>query len=259
MIQRVWKNDEDLILFGADGQIIRQPFEFGGGFSQGVNTSIRLVFEGLQNIDKNYHTVIMWTATAVAGSFGFAAYPNATFNNRLYSGTFSNGSRSFLPDEGVVINRIGSTDNRALLAGIKNNGTNSIYTNKSLVISPKMSVGVNDFTSLVLGYSGQSNYLQSAIVGEVMIFNRPMLKEGLDFIYSNGNGSTPQTDDGLVFYAPVKVAEILDFSALQDGSDLRVGCREELTGKHGYFTSLPAGSLAEKLTFANTNLFKLFL
>lgn len=258
MIQRVWKNDDDLILFGAGGQIIRQPFEFGNGFTQGANTSVRLVFDNLPNIDTNYHTVIMWTATAVAGNFGFAAYPGTTFNNRLYSGTYSNGSRSFLPDGGVVINRVGITHNRVLLAGIKNNGTNSIYVNKSLIISPTMSVGVNDFTSLVLGYSGQFN-LQSAIVGEVMIFDRPMLKEELDFIYLNGNGSTPQTDDGLVFYAPVKVAEILDFSVLQDGSDLRVGCREELTGKHGYFTNLPAGSLAEKFTFANTNLFKLFL
>ena len=56
-------------------------------------------------------------------------------------------------------------------------------------------------------------------------------------------------------------AEILDFSAAQDGSDMRVGVRNfgSVINGHGEIIGLPAGTLEEQVDYANANLFVNFL
>ena len=80
------------------------------------------------------------------------------------------------------------------------------------------------------------------------------------YAYAHGLGSDPQLSVGLEINMYCDKAEILDFSALQDGSDMRVGCRDYSgNNRHGMIMNLPAGTLQEQLDWANANLFVPFI
>ena len=93
-----------------------------------------------------------------------------------------------------------------------------------------------------------------------VLFNRLTSDEEYMFFLSNKNGGGLQSNIGVLVDIRCNEAEILDFSTLQDGSDMRVGVRDYSgNNHHGQIMNLPAGSLEDKLAYANANLFVPFI
>lgn len=98
-------------------------------------------------------------------------------------------------------------------------------------------------------------------VGETRILNRDVGDEELRYVYNMGLGNDLLRHDNVCVWYRYDKAEILDFSSAQDGSDMRVGVRNygSIVNGHGEIIGLPAGTLEEKVAWANANLFVNFL
>jgi hypothetical protein len=66
----------------------------------------------------------------------------------------------------------------------------------------------------------------TSMLDEVRFYNRKLLLDELVLNDNNGVGNNPSTTENLFAWYAFENFETLDFSALQDGSDLRIGIRD---------------------------------
>lgn len=61
---------------------------------------------------------------------------------------------------------------------------------------------------------------------EVRFYDKPLSPEEVFLNYNGGIGANPSVTEHLLFWYQFEKFEVLDFSALQDGSDIRLGIRD---------------------------------
>lgn len=113
------------------------------------------------------------------------------------------------------------------------------------------------------GINSTSNDNLSTVrpIALVRIYDRTLADAEIAFQYNLGLGNDSLYTTSLTHEFKMQKAEILDFSAAQDGSDMRVGVKNygSTVNGHGEIIGLPAGTLEEKAAWANANLFVNFL
>jgi len=130
-----------------------------------------------------------------------------------------------------------------------NNSTNSKndYTDNATIDN------INILSDVVLYQSGSGFN-----VSTWCFYNRKINPEEVEYYFNKGLGNDVLSKNKLLYYFNFKLAELLDFSDAQDGSDMRIGVRNsgEVINGHAEFIGLPAGTIQEQLDYANTNLFQ---
>ena len=281
---KIYNNGENKVLMSAGDRIIRQPYEFGNAFAQTAQNcyiDIDIIHFGEFTIfgcsDFNY----------IGGNAGyvksFVSWLDADDNNYVFGGwdygdgyigltknaNLLNTSNLGVPPLPVIsVSPISASKNfffkiDSRLDKTKNNFyVNSVSHNQTSWIEAftdikRIRIGAHrtsaGSTPNVFQQGGQKN-------NRLILFNRQVPDSEYFFYFNNRIGSNLQSREGVILDIIMDRAEILDFSALQDGSDLRVGCRDYSGfNRHGQIMNLPVGSLADQLAFANANLFVPFI
>ena len=250
--QKIWSNETGQVLLGAGGMVLRQPFNFQNGFYQGVNATIVLKVTLKTPLDPNYYAVDLWNGLKDISSGTATKIVSWPFSNPINSIGRTTGLAGYFVYEGFASYRqdaIGGNSHRTLSRSV----SNVITISNKQINTWAQAIGITPISDFKIGLiQGRQS------VGWLRVFNRPLTTEESIYIYANGLGAIPMTRQGLVLEIEFNRAEILDFSSLQDGSDMRVGCRD-ISGliQHAEFINLPAGTNQEKCDWANANLFTL--
>lgn len=266
----IYKTPDGAILKNPDGKIIKQPHDFGFAFQNrmGINNYIRI--SNVSDLN-NYGQSILWvnnekppTGTEVVLS---------TTNTNLDNYSLCNSGKVYF----VSKNYIGvdstyhatlSINNTTLLEMLMISYKLRSNYNNSLIVNEKESTKIqntsNDFNlksiqlSAGVHLSGESinRYTTRVLYNRYILINRDLSLAEYLYFYNNNLGNDLQSTTGVDIDLHCEKAEILDFSPLQDGSNMRVGCRDYSGyNRHGEIMNLPAGTLQQKLDFANANLF----
>lgn len=259
MAQVVVRNSSNKVIRPSTGRVLRQNYQFGNSIRQqpSVNaTDIR--FDLGLNLTGTF-TVLWWhrLVSLSAGQFptlmlgidvsSGAGNRRITFNGTAsrYSSLLQSPTEVTLSPVSVGALNLMGFELVAGLARIRQN--NGLEPSQGLVMSSIASIVRLPLTGLVGHQFRASSF---------WCFNRLLSAQEIDFLVNNFSGNEPASREGLICEVKMSAAEILDFSALQNGSDMRIGCRDTSGGiRHGHITGLPAGTLADQLTFANANLF----
>lgn len=268
----LYKNSEGKILLSSGGRIIKQPYNFGKWFSNkmGLNNYIKI---SNLNLSANCN-ILQWSYAPTTTTSGYQ-YP--FFNLRNGSDNISNSLICYTPNfyYGVSLNNTPSNGNINRIVSIiqATQAFNSyiLRTDLSTMIksnyqsSSKISTANNipsiNEISICANRASTGTSVNNFAPPEqkqniFAIFNRELSTSEFLFAFSNNCGSEFLSLVGCEIFLKCDFAEILDFSALQDGSDLRVGVRDYSGfNRHGEIMNLPAGTIQYKLDYANTNLF----
>ena len=273
---KIYNNGENKILFSAGDRIIKQPYEFGNAFQNRMGLNNYIEISGL-NLSMLHTSTIYTTARAEMYSQAVYNMQDSNFDNFSAQIETGGGNNYFK----YLKNHVGDNQDANFLAR-KPNGSSGIYhgvvinQNKENAVihnaAPffyQTSLQTYDYLISKIwigacrGTNGAtpSRYANSDQKFNGFRFYSRSISEGESlYAYANGLGSDPQLTVGLEINMYCNFAEILDFSTLQDGSDMRVGCRDYSgNNHHGEIMNLPAGTLQEQLDWANANLFVPFI
>ena len=276
---KIYNNGENKVLMSAGDRIIRQPFEFGNGFYNGTN-NCWIKISGL-SLNQQCTSGIVASKMTISGSYVRNLYNLHNQNGDNYKVLRTSygsqplamyfNSPTVLDLTGAIIGRTYSNFKMVcafdLSQGAKQmHFDNATYDYASSIANdyPITEIWINAVSS---ANSATPSSVQktdaagrAATFHSFFLFNRKLSNAEMAFLYNNGLGSYFQLTTGLEIYLIMNMAEIIDFSLTQDGSDMRVGCRD-VSGfnRHGKIMNLPAGSLEDQLAFANTNLFAPFI
>lgn len=89
------------------------------------------------------------------------------------------------------------------------------------------------FETLTFFIGGFGMYYGSAIIDEFRIHNKILNMETYNNHYNNGVGNNPYETESLLVWYKFEQFEFLDFSNLQDASDIRLGIRD-LSGNNSH-------------------------
>jgi len=272
---KIYNNGENKILFSAGDRIIRQPYEFGNAFQNRMGLNNYIEISGL-NLSMLHTSTIYITART--GTYNQAVYNMQDSNFDNFSAQIETSGADHFK---YLKNFIGG-NNPANPLAYKKDGSSGIY--HGVVINQnKVNAVIHNAAPFFYSTSEQtydypiskiwigacrgtngatpSHYANSDQKFNGFRFYSRNISEGESlYAYAHGLGSDPQLSVGLEINMYCNFAEILDFSAAQDGSDLRVGCRDYSgNNHHGEIMNLPAGTLQEQLDWANANLFVPFI
>ena len=285
---KIYNNGENKVLMSAGDRIIRQPYEFGNTHNITNNTLLYNYYirclSPVGNINIEDFSVILFYKPPLITSNNRGIF---SFKSNSYECALGIGSREYSDSIQLDFNKstelTSGSDTTQIISGSSITGSIvdaisfSRNTIKAYRSTPKLGVIENTFNSSLIPFTPDTyNYLKIArgqrgrynyespnssfYINRFLVFNRIISKQEVEFIFSNGNGNNSQSVIDLSLDIITNKAEILDFSALQDGSDLRVGCRDYSGfNRHGQLMNLPVGSLESQLAFANANLFVPFI
>jgi hypothetical protein len=282
---KIYNNGENKILFSAGDRIIRQPYETRYAHditpsNPGFASNYIRCKSPIDNIASGFSVVLYvnyFGGSNIGGNFAFGsssyqnalgvyrdANPGATGTLTYNKSTFNDFGTNYLRGLGGIgfgKNVMGFNFSLSKIDVYKGGYSNFHTTNVTAI---PFSDEVYEF--LYLGISAHPQYsfelTNSAIrINRVIVYDRLLTLSEYYYMYSNGLMSNPQSTEGVVLDINfADKGEILDFSTLQDGSDLRVGIRDYSGfNRHGEIMNLPAGTLQEQLDWANANLFVLFI
>ena len=265
------KNSDGAILKNAEGSLLKQNFNFGNAFSNPLGEDSYLDLGPLFNMTDTF-TILGWVKKgdqALRPLFLFrtdgdkcplglilsatveAKYISpwtSSSNNSYYSANNTQlGLASIEPETmiGFTLNPSGANNMRILAQDKgRSESTQTIqYSGETI-------------TNLYLGVAPRFGLQYTGGMDEVLIFNREISLTEQKYIYNNGLGNLPLSETGLIAHLKNSLAELIDFSAAQDGSDIQVAVRD-ISGQdnHAKITNLPAGTNQEKVDYANANLF----
>ena len=281
---KIYNNGENKVLMSAGDRIIRQPYEFGDAFvqtAQNCYIDIDISHSGEFTIfgcsDFNYvggnngstKSFVSWLDSSdnnyVFGGWDYGTVYIGIDKNRSIHNTSNIG---VLPLTSTTVSPILASKNFFFKIDSRFDKTkNNFYVNS---VSRNQTSWVEAFTDIkririgahragvgstvnVFQKNGQKN-------NRLILFNRTAPDSEYFFYFNNRIGANLQSREGVILDILMDEAEILDFSLLQDGSDMRVGCRDYSGfNRHGQIMNLPAGSLTDQLAFANANLFVPFI
>jgi len=277
MANRIFTNGEEgKILTSVGSRIIKQPYEFGNALY--ATTFENYIKIANLNIPLIPSTELFWSRdnnSDLSSNISTRKSPTTNNNYTRYvtggtvrfslNGYSEYGINQIFGNYPVVLE--GDVNFFATVLG-EASGLNrcnaSIVTsnyNRGLIVDQTTSLiylGIISGTTQPESPYALKNKLHA--IGRYIVYSRILTSAEISYYYNNKLGSEPQSTAGLEIDLHNDFAEILDFSALQNGSDMRVGCRDYSGfNRHGEIMNLPAGTLQQKLDYANANLFVPFL
>lgn len=266
---KIYNNGENKVLMSAGDRIIRQPYEFGNAFQNkvGLSNYVKILNPDLTN---DYESIIITNnAYSIISANTYFNIITSNGNNFNVNSYYGGGTTSWLALSKNGSDVAGSRLFRYAI-GDQIRGVQYIFTTINQTVASGRLNGFIGQSSPVTDFSNASTieigkysniYTNSDLkLNRFVIFNRQLTTEERSYFYNNKIGSNLQSRVGMVLDIIMNKAEILDFSTFQDGSDLRVGCRDYSGfNRHGQIMNLPVGSLEDQLAFANANLFVPFI
>lgn len=262
MSTRVLKNSSGNVLKNSSGKVMKANYNYGNAIkypSADTSKFIRLLRPTISGGD--FSTVGFFRSASYVAQFRLT-----NSNGDILSIDVSNGngfvrfnldkSYSALTNskDKLVIVRYSSASGKFHLSCGRTGFENP------LVCTSFFNYAVTAFDVFLCGTGRSTEVIEeSRAAGDFYLYDRGITSEEINYFYNNGLGNSELNRSGLIYQSRLEKAEILDFSANQDGSDLRVGLRDESENlNHGEQTGLPAGTLQEQVDYANNNLFMIF-
>lgn len=272
MGQVLIKNTDDKVIKNVAGNVLRQNFQFGKYFARGpVSAYVRLPFFNSFITRTTEWTVLGWIGddgTVIPnGMLPFISIVNANVSGAgasLVVGVISNlleysksETVSLFNSLTPLLSQAGFTGARCFI-GLYYNGSNSLsyYLNsatKTFWVNPAWAY---NFTNVYLGVTNRFGLVSyPRKLDEYLFYNRQLSSSEATYIRNSNLGNEPASLEGLKCWLRFEIAEELDFSVAQDGSDLRAGIRD-MSGNnnHADFVNVPAGTNAQRVDYVNTNL-----
>lgn len=274
---KLFKNTEDKVLMSASGKLIKQNYGFGNAFQNrlGLNNYIKFDLTGVaqyynifvcsRHIGYSYAVILVSLNNTNNDHYNFEADYAGALNVGIQKNALSGNSMqfhpmiyTFTPLKTIWLGcYIGATVPYSLYLGTgEYTQSTTVETNNYPLSSGWIGAASDSNGTLPSVYASPTltTYNRLLLIDRKWSFNE------FKYLYNNGSGNDPQSNVGIIVDIICNFAEILDFSALQNGSDMRVGCRD-YSGyhRHGEIMNLPAGDLTQKLNFANANLFVPFI
>ena len=262
---KIYNNGENKVLMSAGDRIIRQPYEFGNAFVNAGGLNNYILIDNLNIVDASK---IIWhnkKTTNLSSIGGYITHVNDSY-------CFNTDDTQYYAINSHFTNIAGSlpyTNGHRPLYFLKGaNGTNNVMRVLNSTSSDIYPQAVSNIKRVFIGAAktsigdGVPNYFSRPqnLVSRVTFFNREIPAGEWNYYTNNNIGSEFQSMEGIDIDIFCNFAEILDFSSSQNGSDLRVGCRDYSGfNRHGQIMNLPVGSLSDQLAFANANLFVPFI
>jgi hypothetical protein len=267
MAQVIIRKAQSRVIRSSQGRVLKQNFQFGKGFlSNVVNAYISVPNVASMISPTLPFTILAWAKPANA-HIGIFTLRNALNNVPIdihFDATNAIETYRATPiGAGTQIGAGGSTQfnfypeiNQRSFVGIDYNGVDSFSRfGNALFESWPYTMESSPFNGLFLGLGQRAGNIYSNGIDEVVVYNRLITTQERLYIYNNRSGNEPATLTGCVGWYHLDKAEILDFSALQNGTDLRAGMRDYSgNNNHGEFVNVPAGTNAERVAYVNNNL-----
>ena len=287
MAIEIYKNDEDDILFGQDGNVFRTPYDFGRYFKY-ISGSDNMYFTGkspIRNINDGGFTVILLTAkTGMSNNNNRGVFRFESLNYKCALGVgWRYSSHGVHIDYNKALETTYGAGTTAIVRPIVNVAQSfdlfSIYFSNSRVeasVNASSYVGI-DVYSLIFtnedylyftigrgakGINSYENPVRCLPLGlnRVYVFNRSVSVSELSYLYSNASGNNLMSTQGLIKNNYLGAVLATDFSVLQDSSDLRPGSVDAVNYLNNMeLINLPAGTVQQKVDYANANLFVPFI
>lgn len=280
----VIRNADNKVIRNVTGNILKQNFQFGKAFN---GSGIRIYKPTNFQVGISTLSIIQFERDlgGIAATDGQFSFKNASFANVFGAGYNSNDTRlihtvndtNFLPANSLIgdltpgtnavsyINTITKTISTIRKWLFEFNAANyNIYRNSALSMANTTMTQVNDtvidYFEFGRGPSRGNSVTPStpknsgSKIGAMFMFNRVLSQAEINYLYNNGLGNTPASREGLIGEWMIDFAEECDFSALQNGSDIRIAFRDTSgNNNHAEIMDIPAGTNAEKITYVNTN------
>jgi hypothetical protein len=260
----IYNNGENKILFASGDKIIRQPYELGFGYKNALSTNHYINITGLSLSDIYSYVCIRDCRDAGTGT-------NPSFS--LISSSLSRSDANNDRNNGFMILNTMESTGLAQPSGIANyrvtcrnydNGITSYINNNNNPLTVNQQPGVGGIKDRLTIGAGSNYGTNSGSVSKgfgtvfhrFMIFNRLMLRNEIQWLYRNGNFSALQVSDGLIHDWNFRQGfELITFDSIEN----RVCVRDQIGGRHGVVQQLPAGTPAEQLEYAKSNLYFRFI
>lgn len=277
-MSKILKNVDAKVVRSVGGNVLRENFQFSKGFYNGdlVNAYLRMphfanvisrssewTMLGWVNHNNSlsgnlcYPVLAIVNANASGAGVSLAA---AILNNSTLEHVKSETASLFGSGPSGFIVRAGGSPGRNFV-GFHYNGIDELryYLNSSVSQQAYSNVAwAYDFTNVYIAvYNRFGTVSYPIICDEYVVFNRALSAQEASYIYNAKTGNDPASIEGLKGWYKMELAEILDFSIAQDGSDLRAGIRDRSDNfNHLDFINVPAGTNQERVDYINTNLLK---
>lgn len=265
--------DNKVIRQNSGGKILKANYNFGKAFHSGSSRYIRV--HASTDINLTDATIGYWIK-GLTSPIGIFTISDENYFMTHHSGggsineTFYQVKRADGMNESYFTQNINYTKPTLFVRNYAKSSAQGGHFYRNLEVIQTGSVNYIPSTADVfaIGRSERSNaqgnyyYLSSiSAIGELWLFERSLSATEVSYLYNNKLGNNPISNNGLAINYRMHKSEILDFSAAQDGSDMRVGVRNygSIINAHGEIIGLPAGTLEEKEEWANANLFVNFL
>lgn len=264
----VLQNSDGKILRNSAGKILKQNYNIGKGLSAGTSVYLSAKIRGLSlglgyTIDMVSGSITLGNNVAVHsinfsdlsglhfGAFytqSHCARINSTYNGVIGAYNFLNASNAKKMQTFVA--------NTYLASSFSINYTNATAINSWTNETTSKYLPYGIVTSLYFNKSVLDYISKGFPIYEYRLYSRTTALNEIVYESNNGIFNEPLSTLGLECWYKFDAAELLDFSDALDGSDMRVGIRDfSGNSRHLEFIGLPAGTNAEKITYANTNLF----
>lgn len=263
---KIYNNGENKILMSAGDRIIRQPYEFGKGFTNGAGLNNYIEVPDI-NLPSDWGAVILAGMSGTKAYEGYLQAVSTTLNRSdsfigrsIGSGRFlfniddDSGYNGYHNSSGIPFRYIFSEHDKYTFN--VNGGTQSLSEVASIrneYLRDTLRIGAsNTFSS----NTGAIAYYLSDIesINRIVILDDKLSLGEIRYWVNNGLYSYPQNTLAFRHLYDLQEAEIVTISGVD-----YVGIKDQIGGKHGMIMNLPAGTLQEQLDWANTNLFVPFI
>ena len=275
MSAKLFKNTEGKVLMSAGGKLIKQSYEFGNAFQNRMGLNNYMKFD-LTGVAQYYSALVCWRNITASYNTPLFSLKNTNNDNYNFGADLGGASNVGMQKNATSNNNMGTqamiftnTIGRIMWLGCYIGQVMPYSLFSSGEFTQSISVETNNFP-LLSGWIGAGRYANGSLpsyyapnvkFSRFILLDRKWTLPEHRYLYNNANGNDPQSNLGIIVDIHCNFAEILDFSTLQDGSDMRIGCRDYSGfNRHGEIINIPAGiDLEVKLAWANTNLFVDFL
>lgn len=266
MAVEIFKNDEDNILFGQDGNCFKSPFNFGNSFrnKMGLNNYIEIPNLSLAPVytaiistsgyNSGYDQILFNIQNTNLDNYSFQA-ENAGAQYLKYLKNWVGGNQAI----NAMVAQVSAP--KRIINGVIIPGTTQPYklTDGLSITTSTSSAETNNYniSKIWIGAARNANgstpnyYSHSTLAhNRFLLYSRELSLSEIKYLFDNGQCDEPQSTVGLEIYIKLNQAELLNISGID-----QVGVRD-ISGnnRHGRIVSLPVGSDAEKIAYANTNL-----
>jgi hypothetical protein len=260
------KNNAGVFLKSAT-KLFKQNYNVGKGFKGTTTIYISTKLRGLSLNQNNFNVEILLNKNSFYANGGL--FKIATSLNRISFQYWNTSGASYGLYNGAGFKKV-ITETNCIKKWLTFAFNDNFYANKNIIYSngiDAVSSSLDDGSTLLSGTIAAleinnigESYVTSgnrsaAIFYEFRLFNRVFNITEILYNSNNGTYNEPFSLLGIEVWYKFDLAEILDFSDALDNSDLRVGVRDfSGNNRHGELINLPAGTLQEKLDYANANL-----